>query len=948
MATADELFQAWVAHAKHFAGGGAAPSTQGGGNVNVGDPSASDDLTRIVDPGGTFENHSDTYQAQAQPSQFSADLNTPQGYMQTAAGQAGQVNAQQTGFNQQLQNQVNGSGPSLAQNQFNKNNQQNMASAASGAASARGVNPALAQRMAGQNAAAMNNQAAGEAAQIRSQEQLGAEGMLGQNLQAQRAGSLQQFGNATSAYTSAQQMNQQTAAQNAELDMQGQQINAQTAAANAKSNQGMLGGLVGGAGSAMYQGGEVAHMASGGAPSSSLGIANGAQANPLGGIAMAILMSLLKGGKQKDATGAQVKNWTGPGAPWYMNPGNAKSATPSDAVSDKLQGPASVAPSMDLQEPSLGHSYFHPQSSISPGDLRAPSADVGYSQPGLGVDSSDGAFKTGSIADDLANTLHSGYSRGYGGPMNAQSESKPPADSSDAAFSSGSIADDIANSLHKGYSQGDGGPMNYDEGGSVLPLQENNTDTSLNPEAAPAAPAKDDNGIGGILSAVASIFERGGTVPGEPVVHHNSIKNDFVPAMLSPKEIVLPLDVTEADDAPRKAAEFVRHIKQQDEDGSYNEVLSKERQYRELKKQGLAEGGEPKVKGNFERFVEDYDVVHSPAASAYREVAPKVQHAMEWVKGKLGPQEAKKMAEGGAASGPPDLAMDPVTAATRLADKIYEGSGAGPYVREAVQGTVNPALDSAGQYVSPKTELALRALASGVAGNGAQLDKFSQSPRGYQAVEQMDRENPLPAWPEYHGYNPKSVSNAFTLGVLQNAPPTVLSDLTGRAVTGGAAAAMPQRVRVGGEAALGGAKPFVGGYEDIFPTRTSAAVDEYLARLVRGESPALSSVGEGRYLDDLAPTKFGKYPFESIPGHEPGLPPKELSAGNFEEMAPELREDSFSAGSNAKTKHMPHEGERSIAEGRTTGTGAAEREAIAKEVARKADYYLSLINKTKH
>lgn len=49
----------------------------------------------------------------------------------------------------------------------------------------------------------------------------------------------------------------------------------------------------------------------------------------------------------------------------------------------------------------------------------------------------------------------------------------------------------------------------------------------------------------------------GGEVPGIPQVDHNSYANDKVPALLSPKEIVLPLSVTQAEDAPAAAAAFV-------------------------------------------------------------------------------------------------------------------------------------------------------------------------------------------------------------------------------------------------------------------------------------------------------------------------------------------------------------------------------------------------------
>lgn len=65
------------------------------------------------------------------------------------------------------------------------------------------------------------------------------------------------------------------------------------------------------------------------------------------------------------------------------------------------------------------------------------------------------------------------------------------------------------------------------------------------------------------LAAVHSIYhgardmKGGGVVPGEPKVMRDSPRNDTVPAKLSPKEIVLPISVTQAKNAPEEAARFV-------------------------------------------------------------------------------------------------------------------------------------------------------------------------------------------------------------------------------------------------------------------------------------------------------------------------------------------------------------------------------------------------------
>lgn len=70
-------------------------------------------------------------------------------------------------------------------------------------------------------------------------------------------------------------------------------------------------------------------------------------------------------------------------------------------------------------------------------------------------------------------------------------------------------------------------------------------------------------GGGGMLGGLGGMFggAQGGPVPGEPEVKKNSVKNDVVPALLSPGEIVLPLSVTQSGDVEKKAIEFLRHLK---------------------------------------------------------------------------------------------------------------------------------------------------------------------------------------------------------------------------------------------------------------------------------------------------------------------------------------------------------------------------------------------------
>lgn len=82
-----------------------------------------------------------------------------------------------------------------------------------------------------------------------------------------------------------------------------------------------------------------------------------------------------------------------------------------------------------------------------------------------------------------------------------------------------------------------GGEIGYDQGGLV------------------------DNLVKLAPLAIALLANQGGPVPGQAKVKKDSPKNDTVPAMLSPGEIVLPLSVTQAPDAAAKAAEFVEKLK---------------------------------------------------------------------------------------------------------------------------------------------------------------------------------------------------------------------------------------------------------------------------------------------------------------------------------------------------------------------------------------------------
>lgn len=88
-------------------------------------------------------------------------------------------------------------------------------------------------------------------------------------------------------------------------------------------------------------------------------------------------------------------------------------------------------------------------------------------------------------------------------------------------------------------------------------------------------------GAGGAITKLAGFASGGPVVPGHAVVRGDSARNDVVPALLSPGEIVIPRTVAQSDDAPERAAQFVAAIKKQKEPkgepGGYGEVLQLQR-----------------------------------------------------------------------------------------------------------------------------------------------------------------------------------------------------------------------------------------------------------------------------------------------------------------------------------------------------------------------------------
>jgi len=109
----------------------------------------------------------------------------------------------------------------------------------------------------------------------------------------------------------------------------------------------------------------------------------------------------------------------------------------------------------------------------------------------------------------------------------------------------------------------DGGVASYSV--NVPTLQGPTPDQAPAKSASPLAPTAEGapDATGSSVAEVATM-KKGGKVPGKAKVKGDSPKNDVVPTMLSPGEDVIPRSITQAPNAPEKAAEFIKHLQAKD------------------------------------------------------------------------------------------------------------------------------------------------------------------------------------------------------------------------------------------------------------------------------------------------------------------------------------------------------------------------------------------------
>lgn len=183
---------------------------------------------------------------------------------QGGLGNQSNVFAQQQALANQLGQQAQGQGPNPAMAQLSNSTGQNIANQASLMAGQRGAsaNAGLLARQAGMQGAATQQQAVGQGAAMQAQQQIAAQQAL-QAQQAQMAGmantqvsnQAQGLGALNQGQQSQQQnlLNAQAQRNNAGVGLQSNlnSVNAGVASANAANNAGIVGGLIGGAGSAI-------------------------------------------------------------------------------------------------------------------------------------------------------------------------------------------------------------------------------------------------------------------------------------------------------------------------------------------------------------------------------------------------------------------------------------------------------------------------------------------------------------------------------------------------------------------------------------------------------------------------------------------------------------------------------------------------------------------------
>lgn len=473
-------------------------------------------------------------QADALAAQAQGTIDQQNAFTRSINAQAPEAIAQQNALSSQLAAQARGEGPNPAQAALNQNTAANVANQASLAAGQRGgsANVGLLARQAGQQGAAIQQNAVGQSATMQAQQQLAAQNQL-QNLAANQINQAQGANVAQNQAVQSEQQNILNAMgqyNQAKAASYGAQTSAQSAAdiQNSKAQQGIFGGLLGGAGSILNKG----------------GIAGEPDSAP----------------DQHDAP-ATVKHYaTGGQVP-----------TPTSMVGKFLYG---SAPEQNMQgQPYKGGNinFGNETNPLQAGtqqisskgfgalkNLINPPAAQGPAQPIQGSDPAD--YKglsdlKGSNPGDYKNLPDSEAQVVSAGPTTeaANIEATEEAALAGGEEAAGAAADAAA--AEEGASAVDAAIALVAKGGRVGESKKGKVDALVSPQEVIIPPSK--------VKAAANSSNPiafGKQVPGKPKVKGDSLKNDTVPKKLAAGSVVLPNHVMQSEDPPSQAAAFVRAV----------------------------------------------------------------------------------------------------------------------------------------------------------------------------------------------------------------------------------------------------------------------------------------------------------------------------------------------------------------------------------------------------
>lgn len=429
------------------------------------------------------------------------------GKMGTAENQFGQAYGAQNNLASILQSQMYGGGPSPEQEQLRQATENAIKQNAGMTASQKGINPALAQRMASQNEAGMTQQMAGQGALMGLNKQLGVQNSL-QSLyggqESQASGMESTLQNALGAYNNAQ----------VGMTSNMNNVNAGVAGQNAAAAQKAVGGLLGGAASSLFaKGGEVKDP----------GLY---KENPK--------TMMVPKPQRFDMGGPVLQNW-GYGLHPMMDSGAGMANAYINGGEHEKEGSGGMQKGFSDFSKGLSNSVKPMQTDAE--------AQQGYQDADAMLGSSNATEMLPAVEDSAVDAAGASAA-------------------ADAAAAGGGAADAgfLAMLAAKGGQVP--GPQMMADGGDIM-----GTVAKILPLALMAL--KDGGEIPDHFHHMARIYHPhfgkgvaelkagGGSVPGEPKVNRNDYKNDVVPAMLTPKEIVLPLSVTQSKNPPQAAAEFV-------------------------------------------------------------------------------------------------------------------------------------------------------------------------------------------------------------------------------------------------------------------------------------------------------------------------------------------------------------------------------------------------------